>query len=117
MEKIEFKEFYTDEDNPLILKMKNFFRWIIFNVPDCGMVTGFPRLIINFAIIFMTAYVFSMLLLGKSNIFEFLLGSIIAGFMGSIFFMKTFALGMFKALEQYQKGMALIEQKKPLNRS
>jgi len=117
MEKIEFKEFYTDEDNPLILKMKNFFKWVIFNVPDCGMITGFPRLIINFVIIFITAYIFSLLLLGKTNIFEFMTGSIIAGFAGSIFFAKTFALGMLKTLEQYQKTMALIEKRQPLNRS
>jgi len=111
MEKIEFKEFYTDEDNPLILKMKNSFKWIVFNVPDAGMVTGFPRLIINFIIIFLSAFIFSQLLLGRTNIFEFLLGSILSGFMGSIFFMKTFALGMLKTLEQYQKAMGLIDKK------
>ena len=93
MEKIEFKEFYTDEDNPVILKMKNSLRWIVFNVPDCGTVSGFPRLILNFIIVFMTAFIFSQLLLSRANIFEFLIGSMIAGFVGGLFFIKTFSLG------------------------
>ena len=110
MEKIKFKEFYTDEDNPIILKIKNFLRWIVFNVPDCGTVTGFPRLILNFVIVFITAYIFSQLLLGRANIFEFLIGSTIAGFVGGLFFIKTFSLGLLKALEKYQDMCGYLEE-------
>ena len=111
MEKIEFREFYADEYNPLILKFKKALRWIFIYVPDCGSVTGFPRIMLNFLIVMITAYLAMQFLMGRENIIELILGTMFSGFIGGVFFMKTFSFSLLRTLEQYQVVCERLEKK------
>ena len=107
--RIEFKEFYEDGYNPIILGIKEKLRWIVLNVPDCGSLTGFPRYAANVFVLMLSGYVLSGFVLGKDSLLGFLVSGTIAGYVGGLFFIKTFALMLFKALENYQAAMRRME--------
>lgn len=111
MEKIEFRELYADQYNPSILKIKNILKWIIIYVPDCGTVTGFPRIMLNFFIVMITAYLAMQFVMGRENIIELLLGTMFSGFIGGVFYMKTFSFSLLRTLEQYQAACKRLEEK------
>lgn len=108
MERIDWREFYDDAYNPIVLKIKNALKWIIFNVPDCGQVTGFPRIMINLFIMGTVSYILMQFLTGQAGIIEMYLSSLATGLIGSAFFLKGSSFYLLKTLEQYQKTCRLM---------
>ncbi len=111
MEKIEFRELYADNYNPFIVKIKDTLKWIILYVPDCGTVTGLPRILLNFFIVMITAYLAMQFIMGRESIIELILGTMFSGFIGGVFYMKTFSFSLLRTLEQYQVACSHLEEK------
>lgn len=105
---LDWREFYDDQYNPVVLKMKNSLKWIIFNVPDCGSVTGPLRIMLNIFIMGTISYILMQTLTGHMGLIDMYLSALFSGLIGSIFFIRSSSFYLLKYLEQYQKTCRLV---------